>query len=317
MKLKFIGLLVLLLSFQMSAQNDFVSNDLHINEFVEGTLLAPKTSKLSPRGSEPVPLAIIINDYGSVDRNGNQVRSKNYALKKLAEALAEKGIASFRYDKRVLKAAKLKLKEKDFRFDDYVADAVATIDYFRHNPKFGKRFILGHGQGSLVGMLAAKDKADGFISIEGAGQRIDGQLVAQIARQAPGLKDNAEKSFAELRKRGKTKNFNPALNSLFRKELQPFMASWMAYDPSEEIKELKIPVLIIAGGKDLMNNQKEAELLKAAKPTASFVMLKNMNHVFRNIQGNDDLANQKTYNDSRLPIASELVETIVSFIDKN
>lgn len=76
-------------------------------------------------------------------------------------------------------------------------------------------------------------------------------------------------------------------------------------------------MLIISGGKDLMNNKNEAELLKMAKPAASFVMLKNMNHVFRNIRGNDDLANQKTYNDSRLPIAADLVEAIASFIDKN
>lgn len=221
MKLKFVGILFLLLSFKMGAQNDFISNDIRINKFVEGTLLAPRTSA-------PVPLAIIINDYGAVDRNGNQVRNKNNALKKLAEALAEKGIASFRYDKRVLKAAKLKLKEKDFRFDNYVGDAVATIDYFLHNPKFSKNFIIGHGQGSLVGMLAAKNKADGFISVDGAGQPIDGQLVDQIARQAPGLKESAEKSFAELRKRGRTRNFNPGLESLFRKDIQPFMCSWMA-----------------------------------------------------------------------------------------
>lgn len=310
MKLKFIGLFFLFLSFNMGAQNNFVSNDLRVNEFVEGTLLAP-------RKSEPVPLVIIIGDYGPVDRNGNQAHSKNNGVKKVAEALAEKGIASFRYDKRILKAAKLELKEKDFRFDDYIGDAVATIDYFQHNPSFSKRYVVGHGQGSLVGMLAAKDKVDGFISIEGAGQAIDGQLVDQIALQAPGLKESAEESFAELRKRGRTRNFSPGLESLFRKDIQPFMASWMAYDPSEEIKKLNIPVLLISGGKDLMNNKKETELLKNAKPTATFVLLKNMNHVFRNIRGNDDLANQKTYNDSRLPIASDLIDTIASFIDKN
>ena len=299
--------IVLLLNFfSIQAQDNFIANDLRINQYVEGTLLAPR--------QETVPLAIIINGSGPIDRNGNEMMTKNNAAKKLAEALAKKGIATFRYDKRTLKAQQLNIDEKDMRFDDFIDDAKAVIKRFSELPNYSSLYIIGHSQGSLVGMIAAQEKADGFISIAGAGQTIDSLIVEQIGRQMPGLEESARTAFNELRANGKVKDYNQGLASLFKKSIQPFMFSWMKYDPQQEIKKLKMPVLIINGDNDLQVNTNEAEKLKAAKPDAELVIIENMNHIYRIIDKNDDIANQKSYNEPQRPISNEMVEQISNFI---
>lgn len=299
--------IVLLLNFfRIQAQDNFIANDLRINQYVEGTLLAPR--------QETVPLAIIINGSGPIDRNGNEMMTKNNSAKKLAEALAKKGIATFRYDKRTLKAQQLNIDEKDMRFDDFIDDAKAVIKRFSELPNYSSLYIIGHSQGSLVGMVAAQEKADGFISIAGAGQTIDSLIVEQIGRQMPGLEESARTAFNELRANGKVKDYNQGLASLFKKSIQPFMFSWMKYDPQQEIKKLEMPVLIINGDNDLQVNTNEAEKLKAAKPEAELVIIENMNHIYRIIDKNDDIANQKSYNEPLRPISNEMVEQISNFI---
>ncbi|WP_304156835.1 alpha/beta hydrolase [Mesonia mobilis] len=299
--------IVLLLNFfSIQAQDNFIANDLRINQYVEGTLLAPR--------QETVPLAIIINGSGPIDRNGNEMMTKNNSAKKLAEALAKKGIATFRYDKRTLKAQQLNIDEKDMRFDDFIDDAKAVIKRFSELPNYSSLYIIGHSQGSLVGMIAAQEKADGFISIAGAGQTIDSLIVEQIGRQMPGLEESARTAFNELRANGKVKDYNQGLASLFKRSIQPFMFSWMKYDPQQEIKKLEMPVLIINGDNDLQVNTNEAENLKAARPDAELIIIENMNHIYRIIDKNDDIANQKSYNEPQRPISNEMVEQISNFI---
>lgn len=302
--LLFIGLTQLSL-----AQSQVISNDIKINQFVEGTLVTPASDMQSP-------LAIILNDAGALDRNGNERTQINNATKKLAESLAQKGIATFRYDKRIFKAEQLHLKEKDFRFDFLVEDAVASINYFKKRNTFTSIYIIGRGQGSLVGILAAQQNADGFISIGGAAKSIDQIIIDQIKNQAPGLSEDAIRAFAELKENGRVRRYNPALESILRKELQPFMASWMAYSPELEIEKLNIPILLIRGGKDLQSSLENFEQLKKSKPTASSQLLEDMNYVLVNVNGQNDMVNQKSYYRKDLAISPELIESIRDFIQE-
>jgi len=292
----------------VNAQNKkYNSEDLSITPLIDGTLQAPE-------GTGKLPLAIIIGGSGPTDRNGNQQMVVNNSLKFLGEGLYENGIATFRYDKRIVKQMKQRtINEKNIRFEDFIDDAVAILEYFKKDKRFSKIYIIGHGQGSLVGMVAAQDGVDGFVSIAGAGQEIDDVIVDQLAKQAPGLVDNARTSFDDLRANGVAYNYSPGLASIFRKDIQPFIYSWMQYDPKEEIAKLTIPVLIINGDKDTQVQVSEAELLKNAKPDAEYIIIPKMNHIFKEIKGND-LENSKSYNIYNLPVMPELINTVSDFI---
>ncbi len=309
MKFKLILILLLCFGF-ISAQDDSLNSmDISVSSLIDGTLLRPTAS-------ENMPLVIIIGGPGPVDRNGNQQMLENNSLRYLAEGLYKKGIASYRYDKRIVKQMKQRLlREEDIRFDDFIADAIKVANYFKKGGEFSKIYILGHSQGSLVGMVAAQNLADGFISIAGAGQQIDDVIVAQLAKQAPGLEANARQAFDDLRVNGIALNYSDGLASIFRSAIQPFIRSWMVYDPKLEIAKLDMPVLIINGDKDLQVQIAEAEILHKAKPDAEFEVIANMNHILKLIEGND-IDNSKSYNRYDLVVMPELIEILSNFIQK-
>lgn len=307
MKNYFYSFLFFLCATGFAQEKHYNSQEIDINEYIKGTLVTPVSE-------EKMPLVILLQGSGPTDRNGNQSFLKNDALKKLALELAENGIASYRYDKRILQAQRLNIQEKDMRFDDFVTDAISVLDHFQDNEKFEKTVVLGHSQGSLVGMLAAKDRADGFISIAGVSQPIDSILTTQIANQMPGLKTNVQQTFKEMRANGSSSSYNPMLESIFRPSVQPFILSWMKYNPQAELAKLEIPVLLINGSNDLQVDEEEARRLHEANPEADLVILENMNHILRRIDG-DDLENSKSYNEASLPLHPELVPKIVEFVE--
>lgn len=302
---------IFLLCFGISfAQNkNYNSIDISVSPLIDGTLLRPSTD-------EKIPLAILIGGSGPVDRNGNQQMIENNSIRFLAEGLYTEGIATYRYDKRIVKQMKERtINEKEIRFDDFIKDASTIISYFKKGNEFSKIYVIGHSQGSLVGMVAAQKEADGYISIAGAGQPIDDVIVEQLSRQAPNLQESARLAFDDLRVNGIAVNYSPGLASIFRKDIQPFIRSWMLYDPQVEISKLEVPILIINGDKDLQVNTSEADLLHKAKPGADFQIIPKMNHIFKEIEGND-IENSKSYNQYDTPIMPELVETISTFIKK-
>ncbi|PJB12272.1 MAG: alpha/beta hydrolase [Flavobacteriales bacterium CG_4_9_14_3_um_filter_40_17] len=291
------------------AQNPaYQTVEIHINELIDGTLLLPD-------GIQNPPLAILIAGSGPTDRNGNQPMLQNNSLKYLAEGLSKKGMATFRYDKRIIKQIKLNtIKEEDLLFEDFIDDAQAVINYF--HPDFTRVFIIGHSEGSLIGMVAAQENAVGFISLSGAGRPIDDILKEQIGKQAPNLVAELDQNFTLLKEKKEIKTVNPILASLFRPTVQPYMRSWVKYNPAVEIAKLNIPVLIVNGNKDLQVSVQDAELLAAAKTDAQLAIIDNMNHILKNIEA-DVMENQMSYNKKELPVSEKLIEMVVGFIGKN
>ena len=309
MKIKLFFVLSFMSISMFSQELVFTPKDITINKFIDGTLLIPNDI-------EKPNLVIIVADFGPTDRNGNQNLQKNNALKKLAEGLSSKGLAAYRYDKRIVKQIRKGNVDMSIRFDDFIADAISTINYFKNSDAFNKIYIVGHGQGSLVGMIAAKQGADGFISIAGSGKSIDEVILEQIANTAPMFTEDAKRVFSIMKKGKVTSDFPQALTSIFDLEVQPFMTSWMAYNPQEEISGLEIPILIANGTKDLQVSEDEASFLHSANSNSTLKIIEKMNHILVPIDG-DTLENSKSYNESQRKISEELIKVIVSFINNN
>ena len=300
-------LLVLLISFQsFLAQEKFTEQEVTVDKFTDGTLTLPTDTT-------NIPLVIFIQGSGPTNRDGNQPMTKNNGIKKIAHELAGKSIASYRFDKRIFKMNKFRIKEEDLRFEDFVQDVKSIVKYFSTEGKFSKIILAGHSEGALIGTLAAEENVDAFISLAGAGRNIDEVIVEQLAKQSGELSENAKNAFEEIRKNGRTTNYSQYLESIFRPSVQPYMASWMKYDPAEELAKLEIPVLIINGTFDLQVDVTDAEKLKGANPEAELVILEKMNHIFREIKG-ESLENTKAYNEPNRPLHPELVPTLVEFI---
>lgn len=286
----------------------FNTEEISINPLIKGTVYLPL------KQNKKTNLVLLIAGSGPTDRDGNQKGITNNSLKYVSEELAKNDIAVFSYDKRILAQMKAgTVNEATLTFDDFITDATAVLLFFKNQKKYNKIIIAGHSEGSLIGMIAANGKADAFISLAGAGRTIDTVLVEQIAKQAPYLKEEVQDNLNIL-KSGKTFELkNPMLASIFRESVQPYMISWIKYNPQIEIAKLQIPVLIVNGTKDLQVAVHDAELLKKAKPEAELVLIENMNHIFKEIKG-DDTENIQSYSNPDAPIAPKLTNPITVFI---
>lgn len=308
--MKKLFLLIGLFICSVSIAQDFIAQDIRVSNYVEGTLLIPNSKTSS--------VAIIIPGSGPNDRDGNQNFVNNNSLKYLAEDLTTQGIATFRYDKRALTMLRKGATEKQIKqvtFDDFVADAKKVVEYLKNIKHYNNIYIIGHSQGALVGMLATTEHVNGYISIAGPGKSIDQIILEQIGMMgADDLVESAKKTFAILESGKTDKNFNPGLANIFNLDVQPFIRSWMKYSPTDELAKLTIPTLIINGDNDIQVNPKEADLLKKAKPDAKLIIIKNMNHVLKNVESKDAQENAKTYNMPQLKNTPELAKAINDFI---
>lgn len=274
---------------------------------IHGTLTVPNaTSK--------VPVALIIAGSGPTDRNGNNPMMKNESLRLLAYGLAHNQIATLRFDKRGIAESKEAAKaEADVRFEDFINDAKQWIALLKNDKRFSKVYVIGHSEGSLIGMIAAQSGADGFISIAGAGKVANEILKEQLAKQPPVVKEASYPIIDSLVMGHQVKHVNPMLFALFRPSIQPYLISWFKYNPQTEIKQLAIPILILQGTNDLQVSTGDAQLLADANTKAKLVIIDNMNHVLKIVEG-DISANRAAYGNPSLPIATALIDTIVSFI---
>ncbi len=307
---KLLYILILIASSATFSQNNplFKTENIAINSLLNGTLYTPL------KQNNATKLVILIAGSGPTNRDGNQIGLTNNSLKLLAESLVNNGIAVYSYDKRIFaRMASGKLDEASLTFDNFIDDAKAVILYFKNQKKYHSITVAGHSEGALIGMVAANGNADAYISIAGAGRPIDEVLLEQIEKQAPFLKEEVEKNLATLKNGNTFELKNQMLASLFRASVQPYMISWIKYNPQNEIKKLQIPSLLINGDKDIQVSVQDAQLLQQAQPNAQLHIIPNMNHIFKVIKG-DDMENKASYTNPELPICVELTSIITTFI---
>jgi len=259
---------------------------------LHGTLAIPDAAK-------PMPVVLLIAGSGPTDRNGNSalLPGANNSLKMLAEGLAAKGIASLRFDKRGVGESKSAMTaERDLRFDTYVDDAAAWANQLKKDPRFSRLIIAGHSEGAIAG----------------AARPADALLRAQLAGKLPAeLQAFSDKALAALKRGMMIEDLPPALASLYRPSVQPYLISWFRYDPTVEVKKLTIPVLIVQGSTDMQVSVDDARALAAAKPGAKLEIVDGMNHVLKIVT--DSSKQAASYSDPALPIAPRLVDAIAGF----
>lgn len=275
---------------------------------IEGSLILPK-----PNPTKSV--ALIIAGSGPTDRDGNSMGMMNNSLRMLALELQKKGIASLRFDKRGIAMSRgAGLKEADLRFENYINDVKGWVLYLKNELKFNKIIVIGHSEGSLIGIIASQDKnVTKFISLAGAGQRADRILREQLKNQPPSAAIQINGILDELVKGRTVDNTPPELNSILRKSVQPYMISWFKYDPQKEIAKLTIPVLIVQGTTDIQVSTTDANLLHKGLPRAKLVIVEGMNHILKNAPADRQL-NIATYTEPDLPLKKELIDNLMPFI---
>jgi len=267
----------------------------------------------SPSGVERPPIALLIAGSGSIDHDGNGPQIKPATLKKLSEQLAERKIATLRYDKRGAGGWKPEFgPPEDFRFKDYVDDAAALVGYLRSGGKFSRIILIGHSEGGLVAILTARRvPVDGLVLLATAARRQGDLLKAQLEKTlAPDIFAPIAKAIDAIMAGQIVDPLPPGL--AIPPSMQPGIASAFTEDPIDPLKQIQAPTLIVAGGRDRQVARLDFVALGAASPAAKTLWLPDMNHVLVDVTDEaDDLA---AYNQAERPLDPRLIDTVAAFI---
>ncbi len=276
-----------------------------------GTLTAPQNVPAR------MPVGVIIAGSGATDRNcnsGTSLRTNTYA--QLAWRLAERGIATLRYDKRGVGASRADIDMADVTFDDFAGDAAVAASALADDDRFSPIVLVGHSEGASLAVRAANDGApvDGVVILAGMGrpflevlrgqlaELLDGPTMAQFDAAMPRYLAGEDVSDVPA-------SLAPFLRPVNRK----FTQTISEFDPVGEIADVAVPVLIIQGGTDFQVTVEDAGLLAGARPEARLVIIDDANHVFKRTADASRASQTRAYIDPTMPIVPELVDAIAAF----
>lgn len=284
--------------------------------FASGALTLAGTLTL-PDGVERPPVAVIVAGSGPTDRNGNQgmrLRTNTYA--QLAWRLAEQGIASLRYDKRVLPATQGEILLPNLSFDDFAADLAAAVNALPAD-SFGPRVVIGHSEGGSLAIRAAARglTVDGLVLVATPGRKVTDLMHEQLSRQLDAATLAQFDSALARYLRGEDPGELPAqLRPLVAPVNRRFMQSWATLDPPIELSTVTIPTLIVQGETDIQVRVRDAEALKAARPDAQLVVVPAANHTLKPVADTLMGAQISAYTDPTLAIVPAVTAAIAAFV---
>ncbi|SOC23550.1 hypothetical protein SAMN05880501_115105 [Ureibacillus xyleni] len=276
-----------------------------------------KVALQKAKNGEPSPVAIIVAGSGPTDKNGNSVAGvKSDSYKMLAEQLAEKNIATIRYDKRGIGENTIIVKDPNaVQFYDFAKDVASIIAYANSQDSFTSVHVIGHSEGAILSTLAVqKETVDSLILLAGTGRRIDEVMIDQLSAQlSPELVKESKEILAKVKAGEIVEDMSNELKMIFPVPSQPYLTSWIKYDPKEELEKVTNPKFVIHGTSDIQVIDKDVEALRQSADET--VIIEGMNHVLKNAPTDVD-ANLATYTDPSLPLHEELIPTIEKFIKK-
>jgi pimeloyl-ACP methyl ester carboxylesterase len=298
---------------------------------------------VKPDGDGPFPGVVLVAGSGPTDRNWESplLPGSNGSGRLLAEALVRAGFASMRYDKRasgphVRETMPLLIGALSMQSHvDELAGAVRTLveqPGIRRDRIFG----LGNSEGTLHALnYQVHDPGvplAGLVLTGPPGRSVGAVARSQLAAQAQsipdgehllGLYDAAIARFLA----GEPAAPDPALPEGARMLVAglespynlPFARELWIADAAKPLREVRVPVLVIIGKKDLQVDwQADGEPLQraaAGRPDVSFLFPDNANHVLKHEpRPREELAQAEVVSKYNAPDASLDPETVAAVV---
>ena len=237
-----------------------------------------------PEKGTKFPAVVMVTGSGAQNRDEEIMGHKPFFV--IADYLTRNGIAVLRCDDRGTAASQG--THATATNEDFATDTEAMVNYLRSRKEINakKIGIIGHSAGGIIAFIvAAKDPSIAFVvSLAGAGVRGDSLMLKQVeliskSQGMPdavwqGMKPSIRNRYAILQQTDKTpeelqkelyadvtKTMSPEqlkdLNTIQQLSAQissmtsPWYLHFMRYDPAQDLKKLKCPVLALNGEKDI------------------------------------------------------------------
>lgn len=284
----------------------------------------------TPKGRKNYPLVIFIHGSGQLDMDSTIGNLKPF--KDLSNKLSQKGIASFRYNKKYFSYPEkgVKIMDELTVKSEVIDDINIIIDLLSKKIPKAPLFLLGHsfGGGLSIPISSLNSNISGIISMGGSlrplyeisyDQNIDlfNNLISTSLNEESKNKINLQ--FKQLEKEinilrsDKIDDLN--ISNLMGLPIK-YQKSIKKYSGENFINLIDTPILVLHGKKDFQIGIKDFELWKKYllnRPNCKLIIYDDLNHCF--VKSNN-FKNIKEYYSKRL-IPSKVINDIVDFIFKN
>ncbi|MFC7226015.1 alpha/beta fold hydrolase [Salinirubellus salinus] len=203
----------------------------------------------SDSGSGTVPGVVLVGDDGPRDRNG--AVGPNRPLQDLAWGLADRGVASLRYDSRALSCDSL--APEATTLDALVEDATVAVERLRSLDGVGPVAVLGHGLGGWIApRVAAAATVDGVAVLAAPGRPLTTTRpeAAQRVAEVDGTVEDTEQRWVDHVTSEADRVGDLAADETALGATGAFWASVADYDPVAETSGLSVPTHLLFGGRD-------------------------------------------------------------------
>lgn len=304
------------------------------NVALAGTLLVPKLE-----AGKRAPAVLIVVGSGPTPRDGVTFgTAKQLIYRELAEHLAGRGYAVLRYDKRCVGQSECKQPDS---FDDYLDDARGAAEFLKKQPQVdpARVFLFGHSEGGyIVASLAAQEDAKyaGVVLAAMAGRTLGKVLREQLnnrlteagkpATEVSAFLAKFDRIHRNLQQGGggdfSAEKLNPQdpydalLLDLIKQ--QQLIVSLLINDPLQIVNNIRTPVLILQGKKDVQVGVKDAQFLaealnRASHPDTALHLFDNVDHLLKTNNGAAGLA---AYADATRPLDAGLITVLDQWLQK-
>jgi uncharacterized protein len=263
-----------------------------------------------PEGKGPFTAVLLITGSGPQDRDESLMGHKPFLV--LSDWLTRKGIEALRVDDRGVGKSTGVFSMGTTA--DFATDVEAGVAFLKTRPEVNAQKIglIGHSEGGVIAPMVAARNADvGFIvMLAGSGVPGDQILVQQrtLIEEAGGMsKETAEKSAVvqqavlalvvkekdspDLEKDVQEKLAvyvtEPELGAQVKTLTSPWFRYFLSYDPAPALRQVRCPVLALAGSKDLQVPPAQnlpairAALEAGGNKKFEVVELPGLNHLFQ------------------------------------
>lgn len=290
-----------------------------------------------PEGGGKHPAVVLVSGSGLQNRDEEVFDHKPFLV--LSDYLTRNGIVVLRYDDRSF--GESEGNPANATTADFAEDAMAGIRYLMSRKEVNPNQvgIIGHSEGGLIAfMLAAKEKDIAF-AIPMAGSTLRGDSILSLQNEAIGRGYGMTAEALAMAGKINRSVYDVVLSSNSKEEVEEKLAeilgtserakgqikqmssSWMrfflGYDPSEDIQNIYIPILVLFGDKDLqVLAEQNAEAFKKNIPDTNkhteVKIYSGKNHLFQS--ATTGLSTE--YYEIEETISPEVLQDITGWIKK-
>ena len=208
-----------------------------------------------PEKGTKFPAVVMVTGSGAQNRDEEIMGHKPFFV--IADYLTRNGIAVLRCDDRGTAASQG--THATATNEDFATDTEAMVNYLRSRKEINakKIGIIGHSAGGIIAFIVAKkDPSIAFVvSLAGAGVRGDSLMLKQVEliSKSQGMQKELYADVTKTMSPEQLKDLNTIqqLSAQISSMTSPWYLHFMKYDPAQDLKKLKCPVLALNGEKDI------------------------------------------------------------------